>query len=92
MIENVLREFITAHKSAVLSKLKATDNNYERLVKMRTQHSMSIFSLTHTDPAFNKLIQDNTACVNDIHDIEGDALYLQGIKDSIEILKLLGIL
>ena len=85
MFEQKLKEFITDNKNTVLSKLKATNEEYRQLIEKRNQDSANILALS-CNPTLNELIQDYITCAYNIQDIENDTLYLQGIKDCINML------
>ena len=90
--KEILEGFRVQYKCALLSKLKTTDNDYRRLLEERTRRSVDVLTLTQGDTTLNQLVQGYMDSVNDLHDKETDALYLQGVKDCLGVLRLLGAL
>ena len=85
LIDDIFKDFIINHKSAVLSKLKTSSGDYRRLLESRTRQSASLLTLIKNVPELMELLQDYTGCTNEIQDIESDALYLQGVKDGFRL-------
>jgi len=90
--KEILEGFRVQYKCALLSKLKTTDNDYRRLLEERTRCSVDMLTLAQGDATHDQLVQGYIDSVNDVHDKETDALYLQGVKDCLRALKLLGAL
>ena len=91
MFDKKLKDFIADNKNTVLSRLKAVNEEYRQLIEKRNQDSTNILALS-CNPTLNELIQDYISFAHDIQDIESDALYLQGIKDCINMLKYIDLL
>ena len=90
MFEQVLNDFITNHKFDVLSGLKTTDGEYKRLLERQAEHSAVLDS--HDDEAFNMMFRDYLDCIQAVHEIESNTLYLQGVKDCFKALRFFGAL
>ncbi|MCL2843525.1 MAG: hypothetical protein FWE28_08720 [Oscillospiraceae bacterium] len=90
--KEILEGFRAQYKCALLSKLKTTDGSYRKLLEERTRCSVDVLTLTQGDATLNQLVQGYIDSVNDVHDKETDVLYLQGVKDCLGVLKLLGAL
>ena len=87
IFEKNLKQFIADYKNLVLLQLKTSNQEYRQLIDKRTQISTDIFAIICENSTLNELIQEYTACVHDIQDIETNTLYVQGFKDCINMLK-----
>ena len=90
MFEQAVNDFITNYKFDVLSTLRATDGEYKRLLERQAEHSVEIVS--HGDATFNMLVQDYLDCIQAVQEVENSTLYLQGFKDCLRAMRLLGVL
>ena len=87
MFEQAVFDFITGYKFEVLSNLMATDGEYRRLLERQAEHSAELVS--HDDEAFSMMFRDYLDCIQEVHEVESNALYLQGFKDCLGALRLL---
>jgi hypothetical protein len=87
MFEQMLKDFLTDYRCTVLAGLKTSSSDYRQLIENRSKYSLNlILQASRDNTALETLLENYRTCINDIQDIEGEYLYLQGFKDCITLL------